>query len=173
MSLNRRVMREIKKAVESKEFLFIFDSEGAYGDKNVAYVKFIAKTGAFAGQTHIIRYKFTYGDDKEVYRFPFQPPSCTFMTPIWHTNIAKGGSICLNTLQNMWSPMYGIEFVQKTIETLLNQPNHSSPYNEFASNDCKKNSPEDYKKICWNYYNSKMTNLSPVFKGLMNSNEWK
>ena len=165
----RRVMREIKKAILCKDFLFIYDDEGKYGQKGCGYVKFTPMSGTYIGQEHIIMYKFNH----EGKQYPFQPPYCAFLTPIYHANIHPQGKICLDTLQNNWSPMYGIDYIQKTIGLLLDQPNHDSPYNIDASKDGRNSSKEEYQKICINYYLTKTRSLSGQVRQLIESNEWQ
>ena len=51
---NRRVLREIKKAISSPEFLFIYDSEGTYGDIGNGYAKFVPIVGAINDAAQIV-----------------------------------------------------------------------------------------------------------------------
>ena len=41
-------------------------------------------------------------------RYPFEPPRCRFLTPIYHPNIDTAGRICFDTLKlppaGLWSP---------------------------------------------------------------------
>jgi len=154
--LSARIQKEIRVGILSDEFEFMFDAEGIYGDANTAYLRFTIKSGTYEGQTHILRMKFIYGSNQP-YVFPGDPPNVTFETPIFHTNIATGGSICLDVIQkDKWSPMYGIETIFHSIIALLDSPNTSSPFNSDASlkyTRCSKaNIMDKYKDICMEYY---------------------
>lgn len=154
--LSKRILKEIEKGYKSNEFDFFFDSDGKYGEPNACYLKFLVKTGTYTGQTHILKIKFIYGQNQP-YTFPKDPPNVIFLTPIFHTNIAIGGSICLDVIKSdKWSPMYDIETIFNSILALLEDPNTSSPYNGAASRtyteNIKNGTPELYKKICSEYY---------------------
>ncbi|KAK9265447.1 hypothetical protein L1049_012391 [Liquidambar formosana] len=60
-------------------------------------------------------------------RYPFQPPSVTFATPIYHPNIDNGGRICLDILnllpKGAWQPSLNISTVLTSIGLLLSEPN--------------------------------------------------
>ncbi|KAL6187594.1 hypothetical protein ACLB2K_038992 [Fragaria x ananassa] len=60
-------------------------------------------------------------------RYPFQPPSVTFGTPIYHPNIDTGGRICLDILnldpEGAWQPSLNISTVLTSIGLLLSEPN--------------------------------------------------
>ena len=43
--------------------------------------------------------------------YPFKPPVIKFQTRIYHCNINSRGEICLDTLQNNWSPVLSISKV--------------------------------------------------------------
>ena len=60
-------------------------------------------------------------------RYPFEPPSVQFVTPIYHPNIDSSGRICLDTLnmppKGAWKPSLNIPTVLSTVRLLLEHPN--------------------------------------------------
>ena len=56
-----------------------------------------------------------------------------FTTRIFHPNIYNDGQICLDILQNQWSPIYDISAILTSIQSLLSDPNPASPANSEAS----------------------------------------
>ena len=45
----------------------------------------------------------------------------------------QDGQICLDILQNQWSPIYDISAILTSIQSLLSDPNPASPANSEAS----------------------------------------
>lgn len=43
--------------------------------------------------------------------YPFKPPKCRFVTPIYHCAISSTGGICLEYLKDTWSPALTISKV--------------------------------------------------------------
>lgn len=172
--MNKRILKEIENGYKSEEFDFMLDSDGTYGDKNICYLKFVPKTGIYEGQTHVLNIKFIYNDNQP-YSFPRDPPNIIFITPIYHTNIAECGSICLDILKDKWSPMLNIEAVFRSILSLLDDPNTSSPFNGSASRDYTKNKNDlaNYKNICMKYYTDKMdSKFYGEIQKIMNATEY-
>ena len=66
--------------------------------------------------------------------YPIKPPRITFETPIYHPNISTKGSICLDLLQDKWSPSLSLSKILLSISSLLDDPNPNDPLNTEAAN---------------------------------------
>jgi ubiquitin-protein ligase len=173
MSFNRRTLKEIKAGYESSEFDFFQDIEGEYGDAGACYLRFTIQDGIYEGETHVLQMKFVYGE----YVYPKNAPNVLFMTPIYHTNIATGGSICLDVIKsNKWSPFYGIETIFNSIIALLGDPNTNSPFNGGASRSytdhVKTKSLDKYSEICHAHYQKNLGKADSITNRLLNAPEF-
>lgn len=60
-------------------------------------------------------------------RYPFEPPRCRFLTPLYHPNIDSHGRICLDTLKSppsgSWSPAVSLPSLLLSIRSLMAEPN--------------------------------------------------
>ena len=81
---------------------------------------------AFADGTFLLSIQF---DES----FPTRPPAVRFQSEMFHPNVYPDGNICLDILQNRWSPTYDVGAVLTSIRSMLNDPNTSSPANSTAA----------------------------------------
>jgi ubiquitin-conjugating enzyme E2 A len=65
--------------------------------------------------------------------YPNKPPKVKFITKMFHPNIYNDGQICLDILQNQWSPIYDVAAILTSIQSLLTDPNPNSPANSEAA----------------------------------------
>lgn len=108
-------------------------------------------------------------------QYPNKPPSVKFISDMFHPNVYATGELCLDILQNRWSPTYDVAAVLTSIQrcvlreptraafstskmgstrgltdlfnSLLNDPNTGSPANVEASNLYKDNRKEYTKRV--------------------------
>lgn len=66
---------------------------------------------------------------------------------MFHPNVYADGSICLDILQNRWSPTYDASAILTSIQSLLHDPNPNSPANNEAAQLYRENRREYEKKV--------------------------
>ena len=59
--------------------------------------------------------------------YPFLPPLITFETKIYHPNISRNGTICIDILKDKWSPALSLTKILLSISSLLAEPNGNDP----------------------------------------------
>ena len=73
--------------------------------------------------------------------YPNKAPVVKFESKMFHPNIYNDGGICLDILQNQWSPIYDVSAILTSIQSLLCDPNPNSPANSEAArlySECKR-----------------------------------
>ncbi|UYV81716.1 UBE2B [Cordylochernes scorpioides] len=79
--------------------------------------------------------------------YPNKPPTVRFISKMFHPNVYADGSICLDILQNRWSPTYDVSAILTSIQSLLDEPNPNSPANSLAAQLYQENRREYEKRV--------------------------
>ena len=79
--------------------------------------------------------------------YPNKPPKVRFVSKVYHPNVYADGQICLDILQNAWSPIYDVAAVLTSIQSLLCDPNPNSPANSEAARQYSENRAEYDKRV--------------------------
>ncbi|KEI40536.1 uncharacterized protein L969DRAFT_15896 [Mixia osmundae IAM 14324] len=76
--------------------------------------------------------------------YPNKAPTVRFLTKMFHPNVYANGELCLDILQNRWSPTYDVAAILTSVQSLLHDPNPNSPANAEAAQLYRDN----YKSYC-------------------------
>ncbi|CAD6564698.1 MAG: Ubiquitin-conjugating enzyme E2 2 [Cyphobasidiales sp. Tagirdzhanova-0007] len=79
--------------------------------------------------------------------YPNRPPTVKFLSKMFHPNVYANGELCLDILQNRWSPTYDVAAILTSIQSLLHDPNPNSPANAEAANLYRENLKEYHKRV--------------------------
>mmetsp|Transcript_39123 Transcript_39123/g.97914 ORF Transcript_39123/g.97914 Transcript_39123/m.97914 type:complete len:162 (+) Transcript_39123:106-591(+) len=79
--------------------------------------------------------------------YPDRPPNVRFTTEMFHPNVFEDGNLCLDIIQDQWKPIYTIGTVLTSIQSLLTDPNCSSPANTEAAKLFQKDPKEYARKV--------------------------
>jgi ubiquitin-conjugating enzyme E2 A len=66
-------------------------------------------------------------------QYPDKPPRVRFTCEMFHPNIYPDGTLCLDLIQDNWSPIYTVSSIMIAIRSLLSDPNCASPANPEAA----------------------------------------
>ncbi|CAI2381081.1 unnamed protein product [Moneuplotes crassus] len=77
--------------------------------------------------------------------YPNKAPKVKFTTKVFHPNVYSDGSICIDILKHQWSPIYDVAAILTSLQSLLCDPNPSSPANSLAARLFVEN-PKEYKR---------------------------
>lgn len=79
--------------------------------------------------------------------YPSNPPVVRFLSEMFHPNVYPSGDLCLDILQNRWSPTFDVSTILTSIQSLLNDPNTASPANVEAANMFRDHRSQYSKRV--------------------------
>jgi ubiquitin-conjugating enzyme E2 A len=135
----RRLMRDFKRLQEDPPA----GVSGAPTDNNIMLwnaVIFGPRDTPFDDGTFKLNIEFSE-------EYPNKPPAIRFISKMFHPNVYADGGICLDILQNRWSPTYDVSAILTSIQSLLSDPNPNSPANSTAAQLYKENRREYEKRV--------------------------
>lgn len=79
--------------------------------------------------------------------YPTKAPVVRFLSEMFHPNVYPSGELCLDILQNRWSPTFDVSAILTSIQSLLNDPNTASPANVEAANMFRDHRSQYSKRV--------------------------
>mmetsp|Transcript_14822 Transcript_14822/g.17903 ORF Transcript_14822/g.17903 Transcript_14822/m.17903 type:complete len:156 (+) Transcript_14822:297-764(+) len=80
-------------------------------------------------------------------QYPEKPPRIRFTSDVFHPNVYSDGLLCMDIIQDQWSPCHSVCTLLTSIRSLLCDPNPASPANPEAAQLYEKDRPAYNKKI--------------------------
>src|SRR3984957_13646807 len=80
-------------------------------------------------------------------QYPNKPPGVKFVSTMFRPNVYGTGELCLDILQNRWSPTYDVAAILTSIQSLLHDPNPNSPANAEAAQLYRENMKEYVRRV--------------------------
>lgn len=65
--------------------------------------------------------------------YPDKAPRVRFTSEMFHPNVYPDGTLCMDIIQDQWSPIHNICSILTSIQSLLTDPNCASPANVEAA----------------------------------------
>jgi len=135
----RRLLRDLKK-LQSDPPQGVSAAPNENDIMSWTAVMFGPEDTPWEGGTFTLEVKFTE-------EFPTKPPHVRFLSRMFHPNVYTNGEICLDILQNQWSPIYDISAILTSVQSLLCDPNPNSPANSEAAQLFNENRREYNKRV--------------------------
>merc|ERR1711973_548848 len=79
--------------------------------------------------------------------YPQEPPKVRFLCQMFHPNVYKDGSICLDLINDKWRPTYGVVSILQSVQMLLSVPNPNSPANAEAAQLLQQAEEAYYRRV--------------------------
>lgn len=139
MSALRRITRELKEIEEAstKDHQNAIYSVSPDGDNLYHWTGYIFGPSNSPYQGGVFKITIDYPD-----QYPFKAPKIAFQSKVYHPNISKDGSICLDILKDKWSPALTIPKILMSISSLLVDPNPDDPLSPDVASVYKRNKKE-------------------------------
>lgn len=80
-------------------------------------------------------------------QYPSKPPKVRFTCEMFHPNVYSDGTLCLDIIQDQWSPIYTTSTILTSILSLLTDPNPNSPANPDAAKIFTSDTKEYKKRV--------------------------
>jgi hypothetical protein len=74
-------------------------------------------------------------------RYPTEPPYMRWMTPMFHPNISKNGSVCIGVADQDWAPSLSLAWLVEQIADMITYKSYNidDPWNKEAAEWAKEN----------------------------------
>jgi len=128
----KRVMKELRDVAAGNDSVWMHSGEGVHvfpSPDNLKLWRALVEGPAgspFEGAVFALR--IVIPDD-----YPFKPPRITFDTPVYHCNINDAGNVCLDILQDRWSPALTVPKCLEAIRFLLKDPNPNDAMRQWIA----------------------------------------